>query len=498
MLSPRSIGLLMSEVHLFRPILALSLACLLVAQPALAFSENQLQLEFDARLLSPDEKRFLQAGLAFANTYNGLIDGAWGPASQRALEGYEAAQGRDQNVTNGEVLVLAISTYDIFEQSGWERQYNSALDMSFLVPSRHIQPGTPSENFVNMEMSGTSLGYSLKIGSDIDTAAVHQFIAEKAVGEVYRVTRPELWISSSRTAEGLTLYARSHNRRGIWSTVLLSAGDQDAGILAAVTGSIALGYAPQIGISSGVLSDGVETMAKMLEPAPRASTQAAPSGKSTAPNPPTAPGTEEEDRAAGFGSGFLVSKDGDYITNSHVVAGCKSVSVDGMAASVIATDDAFDLALLRAMPVPDVVPAEFAARPARLNSDVTVIGYPLPDILGGLNVTRGAVTSLKGLGGDGVRMQISAPVQPGNSGGPVVNAAGQIVGVVVSKLDAQLVQDVLGDIPQNVNFAIRAEIAKLFLYQNGVEPVEAVDAPALAPEDLAERAEGFTVLISCD
>lgn len=114
------------------------------------------------------------------------------------------------------------------------------------------------------------------------------------------------------------------------------------------------------------------------------------------------------------------------------------------------------------------------------------------------NVTRGAVTSLKGLGGDGVRMQISAPVQPGNSGGPVVNAAGQIVGVVVSKLDAQLVQDVLGDIPQNINFAIRAEIAKLFLYQNGVEPVEAVDAPALAPEDLAERAEGFTVLISCD
>ncbi len=483
---------------MLRRFLAISFACLAVSPAALAFSEAQLQLEFDARLLTQEEKRFLQAGLAFANTHNGLIDGAWGPASQQALERYETNQGRDQVVTNEEVLMLALSTYEIVEKSGWERQYNSALDMSFLVPSLRILPGTPSQNFVNMEVPGTSLGYSLKIGSDIDTAAVHEFIAEKAVGDVYRVARPDLWISSSRTAEGLTIYARSQNRRGIWSTVMVSAADRDAGALAAVTGSIAPGYAPRIGISSGVLSDGVETMAKMLEQQPSTSDEAAQGRTAAAPNPSAASNKREEERAGGFGSGFLVSSDGHFITNSHVVAGCNRVSVDGNVASVVATDDAFDLALLRADPVPAAVPAQFAAKPARLNSDVTVIGYPLPDILGGLNVTRGAVTSLKGLGGDGVRMQISAPVQPGNSGGPVVNAAGQIVGVVVSKLDAQLVQDVIGDIPQNVNFAIRAEIAKLFLYQNGVEPVEAVEAQTLAPEDLAELAEGFTALISCD
>jgi serine protease Do len=80
----------------------------------------------------------------------------------------------------------------------------------------------------------------------------------------------------------------------------------------------------------------------------------------------------------------------------------------------------------------------------------------------------------------------------------VVNAAGQVVGVVVSKLDAQLVADAIGDIPQNINFAIRAEIAKLFLYQNGVEPIEAAEAVALPPEDLAEVAQGFTRLITCD
>jgi len=72
------------------------------------------------------------------------------------------------------------------------------------------------------------------------------------------------------------------------------------------------------------------------------------------------------------------------------------------------------------------------------------------------------------------------------------------VGVVVSKLDAQMVADATGDIPQNINFAIRAEIAKLFLYQNGVEPVEVEETDALAPEDLAEAAKGFTRLITCN
>ena len=143
--------------------------------------------------------------------------------------------------------------------------------------------------------------------------------------------------------------------------------------------------------------------------------------------------------------------------------------------------------------------ARFAARPARLNADVTVAGYPLAGLLGGLNITRGAVTSLKGLGGATGAMQISAPVQPGNSGGPVVDVAGSVVGVVVAKLDAGMVARETGDIPQNVNFAIRGEIAKLFLFQNEVAPAEAEAgaAPALAPEDLADQVKRFTRFVTC-
>lgn len=107
--------------------------------------------------------------------------------------------------------------------------------------------------------------------------------------------------------------------------------------------------------------------------------------------------------------------------------------------------------------------------------------------------------SLKGIAGDAATMQISAPVQPGNSGGPAVDMSGNVVGVVVSKLDAKLVADATGDIPQNVNFAVRGEIAKLFLFQNGVTPVLAghADQGQLEPVELAKQLEQVTRLVEC-
>lgn len=471
--------------------LVFSLLILFLSPEARAFRADEMQLEFDARVLTADEKRFLQAGLAFANAYNGLIDGAWGAGSQRALEAYEIRNGRTAFVTNADVLFLALETYETIERHGWVRQYNSALDTSFLVPTIGFRDGAPSDSFVNLELAGTSLGYSLTIGAGAQTERLHRYTADQSSVNVYEVRRPNLWITSGRTPAGVTLYTRSDYRRGAWSTIMLSAADRDAGLLAAVTGSIEPGYAPQIGISPGVLSRGIETLAAMAEDEPPAPAPAPPA-------PAVSDSTPGTGGSQGFGTGFLVSDRGDYLTNNHVVRGCRTLTVGGQPATVTATDEGFDLALLRTSTPPGDTPAQFAAKPARLNSDVTVVGYPLPDLLGGVNVTRGSVTSLKGIAGDGVRMQISAPVQPGNSGGPVVNAAGQVVGVVVAKLDAQMVAEATGDIPQNINFAIRGEIAKLFLYQNGVEPVEAGEATALAPEDLADLAQGFTRLITCN
>jgi S1-C subfamily serine protease len=100
---------------------------------------------------------------------------------------------------------------------------------------------------------------------------------------------------------------------------------------------------------------------------------------------------------------------------------------------------------------------------------------------------------------DTSQLQISAGVQPGNSGGPLLDSDGFIVGVVVSKLDAIAVANAIGDIPQNINFAIRAELAEVFPRSQRIEPrvvPTALRKPAVA--DLVEAARSYTFLVKRD
>ena len=154
----------------------LLLLVLLGAPAAQAFTAEQMTREFDARWLTDQEKRLLQTGLAFAGSYNGMIDGAWGAGSQRALERYTLAQGGSAIVTNGDAVLAALEAYSALEAEGWERQYNSRLDMSFLVPTKALVEGGWSDVFFNMEVRGRSIGYSLTVqdAGGTATAPVHR------------------------------------------------------------------------------------------------------------------------------------------------------------------------------------------------------------------------------------------------------------------------------------------------------------------------------------
>ena len=127
-----------------------------------------------------------------------------------------------------------------------------------------------------------------------------------------------------------------------------------------------------------------------------------------------------------------------------------------------------------------------------------VAGYPLSGLLSSdMIVTDGIVNALSGISNDSSLLQISAPVQPGNSGGPLIDKSGALLGVVVSKLNALRAAASTGDLPQNVNFAIKPEVLRLFLESENLS-VNAVDGGArLETEVLAERARGFTLKIEC-
>jgi len=200
------------------------------------------------------------------------------------------------------------------------------------------------------------------------------------------------------------------------------------------------------------------------------------------------------------GSGFYVSREGHLVTNEHVVRACRSVRLpDGQTVEVVGRDRRADLALLRARPVQAAAPLRLDNQ-VRQGEDVLTYGFPLHGVLSSSGqLGAGMVTALRGLRDNPLQLQIDVPVQSGNSGGPLIDQRGEVVGVVVSKLNALRVAQITGDIPQNVNFAVRLEPLKALLekYQ-----VPAEGSPARSPtkdrQTIAEEARRYTTVVLCE
>ena len=218
--------------------------------------------------------------------------------------------------------------------------------------------------------------------------------------------------------------------------------------------------------------------------------------------PPPVAQSKPEDKIS-TGSGFFVDGQGRFITNNHVIETCKNVVVktpDGQIrkASVKASDAANDLALVQ---VTGAEGHKFAPLRlgARLGEGIATFGYPHLDMLANTgNFTLGNVTALAGVNDDSRFYQISAPVQSGNSGGPVMDNFGNVAGVVQSKLNVLKVAIASGDFPQNINFAIKGAILASFLESNGVTITPgSITAQKLDPADLADAAKAVSGLVAC-
>jgi serine protease Do len=212
------------------------------------------------------------------------------------------------------------------------------------------------------------------------------------------------------------------------------------------------------------------------------------------------PPSDPERFSNSSGSGFVVSTHGHVMTNAHVVLLCDDIRVgDNKPAKLIAVQAGDDLALLQ---VPDLAAqrvADFASAEVLLGEDVAVFGYPLRPLLAAqLNMTTGIVSSLRGLGGDPAYIQISASVQPGNSGGPVVDLKGRVVGIATSVLNTARSTHRPDGTHAPINFAIRHERMLRFLRAQGIQPKTTTNTEVLAKTDLAAQAAAYTVSITCE
>jgi len=190
----------------------------------------------------------------------------------------------------------------------------------------------------------------------------------------------------------------------------------------------------------------------------------------------TAGGNSGGASSTSSGTCFVVTPDGHAITNNHVVDGGREIKLrlsDGreFAAAVQSRSTSTDLALLKIDATELAYLSLGDARSERVGAEVFTVGYPVTAILGDdIKFTDGVISSLSGIGGEMAFMQITVPIQPGNSGGPLVNDNGNVVGVTTSTAAVGTFLKHAGTLPQNINWAVKAEYAALMFEQPPARP----------------------------
>ena len=344
---------------------------------------------------------------------------------------------------------------------------------------------------------------NLEIGRNYDYLASK--MASESVTFHYKVRKEDWFVISFTTADGIDGYMRYHQvGAGVIGFTLMwnnrngdVSGERIAVLMSGSLWAYMKGYPfpdpPAKNISTANAS-------------PNPPLQSSPTAPTSPPEPSSPPASIQKPQPSkpqfSSGTGFFIDTEGAIVTNAHVVADCDDIRIkttDGAVdtARVLNRDAANDLALLKSSTV-----SKKAARiriGVRLGEGVAAFGYPHTDILSTSgNFTLGNVTALTGMGDDSRYFQISAPVQSGNSGGPLLDTSGNVIGVVSAKLNALKIAMNGGDLTQNVNFALKSALLATYLDSNKItiQQGAVADKPS-DPADLADRAKEISVFILC-
>ena len=180
----------------------------------------------------------------------------------------------------------------------------------------------------------------------------------------------------------------------------------------------------------------------------------------------------------GSGTGFTIGPNGTIVTAYHVIESSEDIEVlipgfGYVKAEIIATDPANDIAILKTnSKTPNYLNIS-AYKSVNISDKIYTLGYPIASVLGDKpKYSEGVVNSLTGLENAASLMQISIPIQPGNSGGPVMNENNEVVGMVVSTAGVQAFYSLTGTIPQNINWAVKSDYIRLMTKTDSITETE--------------------------
>ena len=443
-------------------------------EPPAASDETVAEARRSERDLTADERKALQIALQWAGFYNAAIDGAFGRGTRNSMAAWQEANNFE--VTG--VLTTA-------QRAALIGQYNAVLDgldlkfvrddqagIEIVMPTAEVAFARYEAPFAHYDSTGDIGARVILISQTGDQATLFGLYDILQTLEIIPVSGPRERRNSSFEIKGENSRIVSETRVSLENgevkgfTLVWPAGDEER--------------------RTRVLAEMVKSFTRLpgaLDPA---------AGSDAEQAIDLVSGLQVRQPRLSR-SGFFIDGQGTVLTTSDVTAGCSRLTVDGETeARVLAEDGRGGAAILK--PQESLAPmavAAFSLDAPRLQSEVSVAGYSYGGVLSAATLTFGKLADIRGLNGEEDLSRLDLIAQPGDAGGPVFDASGNVVGMLLSPPSGG------PELPKDVSFALDTPVIAALAAQAGVSLSERTGTGAMAPRDLRLAAQGMTVLVSC-
>ncbi|MCO6409043.1 serine protease [Hoeflea alexandrii] len=447
-------------------------------------------------------RKEIQKRLVFSGHYRGFIDGRFGQQTFSAITEFEKTYGfvADGVITQRELTQLNEVYNGRFDLFGFQDVFDAKTGFMGPLPKKILSEFSEADNGIAYYSADKSINFNTLIFDASKTTleqAFYSMVLIKNPNKVeYSKLNDDFFVITGEDEDAK--YYILMERNGIYHSGFvinwINVPDNVINPIISYTGSASRYVAPQIkpdfSRPNEVPNNTIGTPSG--------------SGASNQENAQSRPDDDASTRGSS-GSGFFVSTNGLVLTNAHVVGGCKTINVVGYgAAEILRFNRELDLAVVLVKPNGKAITtAIFSDGASPLGASLIAGGFPLSTLMNNdFTVVFGKVTGRRGIGGNSNLFSISLPVQPGNSGGPLVNAEGKVAGVIVGKLDDGIMLEAVGSTGANFSFAISGLIAREFIapfqIQSNNDLMKRPADQRLTDEEIVRNIEQYAVQILCE
>ncbi|MCB4456364.1 trypsin-like peptidase domain-containing protein [Leisingera sp. McT4-56] len=437
--------------------------------------ETPAQARRSESTLSRDARMQLQIALKAAGFYNSGIDGAFGRGTRASMSDWQAARGFEPTgvLTTAQRQVLMDEYNAPLISAGMARVEDAKAGIALQIPAGEVAFDRYESPFAHYTSKGDLGAQVLLISQPGDKRTLFGLYDILQTLEIVPLEGPRQRGSDSFTIEGRNNQIVSFTQASLKNgevkgfTLIWPAGDEDrrTRVLAAMQASFTRLEGVLDPAAGGDAVQSVDLVSGLEIRKPKLSR-----------------------------SGFFVDGSGSVLTTSDVVAGCSRITLDhGYQAEVEANNTAEGIAILK--PAEALAPAAVAglstASP-RLQSEVAVSGFSYEGVLGAPSLTWGKIADVKSLDGNANIARLDLAAQPGDAGGPVLDATGAVLGMLLPRKTGGQ------QLPEGVSFAVNADAIRTALNAAGVTPAaQPVSSGSLPNAAMTRLASGMTVLVSC-